>query len=118
LLKEKLGNYADYLNIVYSSAHIDDLQRSSDPSKTREDLATIKKYSEDQCLAKYWGVENFSYDIRDPFEFFETSIDTKVDYNNIFKSADEKLKESGISNTFKDLFKVAASALLLMLTII
>lgn len=105
LLKEKLESYHDYLNIVYSSAHIDDLQRSGDVEKTQKDLATIKEYSEDQCLAKYGGIEHLTYDTRDPFEFFETCNDAKIDLSNIFNSADEKLRGLGISANLNSLFK-------------
>lgn len=103
LLKEKLSIYSDYLNIVYSSAHIDDLRRSSDIELTNLDLAQIKCYSESQCLAKYWGVDELCYDTRDPFEFYESFRDTSFDISDTLKNLDFEFKMSGLENPFDKL---------------
>ena len=98
LLKEKLVAYADYLNIVYSSAHIDDLKRSTDEEKIQKDLNTIKFLSEDQCLAKYWGEDNLRYDTRDPIEFFDSFEGNNFDISNAFDSISKEYEKLGIDN--------------------
>ncbi len=97
-LKEKLLSNSDYLNIVYSSAHIDDLSRGSKPELTLKDLKAIKYYSEDQCLAKYWGEENLRYDIRDPIEFFESFKETSIDLGDTINNLDKECKKLDIEN--------------------
>jgi len=103
LLKEKLSIYSDYLNIVYSSAHIDDLSRSSNAELTLKDLNTIKYYSQDQCLAKYWGEDSLRYDTRDPIEFYETSKETSIDIVDTFTYLDQECEKLGIENPLNKL---------------
>ncbi|MDB5002145.1 MAG: hypothetical protein JWQ34_370 [Mucilaginibacter sp.] len=97
-LKEKLSEHSDYLNLVYSSAHIDDLSRSSNDELIKQDLKQIKDYTEDQCLAKYWGEEKLRYDIRDPFEFFDTCKETAVEISNPFDMFAQECEKLGIEN--------------------
>jgi hypothetical protein len=105
-LKALLLKYADYLNIVYSSAHISDLEKSSNAELTLKDLNTIRFYTNNQCLAKYWGIENLSYDIRDPIEFFETSKETTIDVESAFKNIENECQKLGIESPFERLKKL------------
>ncbi len=98
LLEETLELYSDYLNVVYSSAHLDDLKRSTDADKTELDLSIIKKYSKNQCLAKYWGIEDITYDIRDPFEFFESFTNPSFDLKEALTNFDNECNKLGIEN--------------------
>ena len=101
--EDKLNSYTDYLNIVYSSAHIDDLKRSTNYEKTQEDLKTIKKLSENQCLAKYWGQESICYDTRDPFEFYESFQNSPYDLTRPWDFLQNEFDKLGIENPLKNL---------------
>lgn len=103
LFKQCLLNYSDYLNIVYSSAHITDLEKSSNSDLTLKDLTTIKFYSENQCLAKYWGEENIRYDIRDPVEFYESSRDSSINIKESIDNFNNECDKLGIENPLNKL---------------
>ncbi|MEO7211194.1 hypothetical protein [Mucilaginibacter sp.] len=88
----------DYFNLVYSAAHIDDLQRSSNHEKTLIDLNSIKSYTKNQCIAKYWGENEVTYSVRDVLEFFESSTDDKFEIKDTFKFIDEECAKLGIES--------------------
>ncbi len=81
-LKGILDQYSEYLNIVYSEAHIDDLSRSSDREKTIEDLTRIRELTHGQCMVKYHKEKNVTYEKRDPVEFYETTLETSFSPTN------------------------------------
>jgi hypothetical protein len=122
-LKGFLLKYSDYLNTVYSSAHISDLERSSDLDLTQKDLTVIRHYSENQCLAKYWGDENLQYDTRDPIEFYEstkkepfgalkTSLSSNNDLLKVTRSnIDKQLPRKYIGNVKSNIFDYLNSKL-------
>lgn len=74
-LKKVIDAYGEYLNIVYSEAHIDDLIRSNNREKTIADLEKIREITHKQCIAKYPKQQHVTYEIRDPVEFYQTTLD-------------------------------------------
>jgi len=82
-LKAILDRYSEYLNIVYSEAHIDDLSRSGNREKTIEDLTRIRELTHGQCMAKYQKQQHVTYQKRDPVEFYETTLETSFSAANL-----------------------------------
>jgi hypothetical protein len=82
-LKRILDQYSEYLNIVYSEAHIDDLSRSGNLEKTIEDLIKIRELTHGQCMAKYLKQQHVTYEKRDPVEFYETTLETSFSLANL-----------------------------------
>lgn len=82
-LKRILDQYSEYLNIVYSEAHIDDLSRSGNQEKTIDDLIKIRELTHGQCMAKYLKQQHVTYEKRDPVEFYETTLETSFSPANL-----------------------------------
>ncbi|GEM_PF-5490379 len=82
-LKRILDQYREYLNIVYSEAHIHDLSRSGNREKTIEDLTRIRELTHGQCMAKYLKQQHVTYEKRDPVEFYETNLESSFSPENL-----------------------------------
>lgn len=111
-LNKLIIEYGEYVNLIYSEAHIDDLSRSNDPIKTRSDLETIRDLTHSQCIAKYMKDEEVTYQTRNPIEFYETSQEVSLTPTTLARLDDEfrniDFAALGVENPIPQLNKALA----------
>jgi hypothetical protein len=103
-LGRTLERHKGHISFVYSSAHIDDLKRSTDEPKTIEDLTRIKEITSSSCLVKYFGHDHLTTELRDPIEFYHSSTRDQFDIRETFNLIDDQCRQYGLPNPF-DLLK-------------
>lgn len=87
-----LEQHRDRFWIPYSSTHLDDLARGYDPADekkvkfTYDDLAIIRRLTQEACFQTYVGQERPTPDRRDPVEYFESHYEAQQEAKGIFST--------------------------------
>lgn len=111
----------------YSNAHISDLVRGylKNPDYIDGHLQTLKRLTNNICIAQYWGETKAKWHLRDVKEFFEASLrdkeTQKTDFYSLFDGFDdstmgalaefqfkmycEGLKRKPMNPRFKEVYK-------------
>lgn len=103
----------------YSNAHINDLKRGLEKSQEyiKGHLTTLHRLTKDLLLVQYYGNDEVIWEYRDPFDFFNSSLEDDMsnpktftdlgrwDDTEIYKIMFQTLEMQPLPDTFNDLFK-------------
>lgn len=76
ILNDFLNNNSDKITLVYSDAHLGDLEKTSDNSteKRINDLEYLSEKTKDLVIVKYFGRDYVDLEYRNALEFYQTNV--------------------------------------------
>ncbi len=76
VLNDFLNNNSEKITLVYSDAHLGDLEKTSTDSSERRksDLKYLSKKTKDLVIVKYFGRDYVDLEYRNAIEFYETNV--------------------------------------------
>lgn len=103
-IKNLLEKYKDKLIIPYSPSHLADLNKNYQRNKIKidDDLEFLKSISQDNIIAKYFGINETKVETRDVIKFFHEIRKAKENENPVSEIFDNHIDEIGID--FKKIF--------------
>lgn len=86
LLNKFLNEHSEKITLVYSDAHLGDLNQTEDTTLRNDDLNYLSNKTNDLAMVHYFGRDYVDVENRNPIEFYESNVfDNSTDFMSVIQ---------------------------------